>query len=168
VCEIASGSATDVDGNGVPDNCQLGASFSYCTAGTSTHACVPSMSATGTPSAAATSGYTITTSNLEGQKFGLMFYGITGPAAFPWGTSTSFLCVKPPTQRIPSANTGGTVNNCNGSLSVDFLAYAAANPLSVGMPLASGEVIDVQTWYRDPPSPKTTNLSNALQFTVAP
>ena len=31
-----------------------------------------------------------------------------------------------------------------------------------------GEVIDVQTWYRDPPASKTTNLSNGLQFTVAP
>jgi hypothetical protein len=167
VCEIAAG-ASDTNLNGIPDSCEFGTSFNYCTAGTSSHGCVPTMSASGTPSAAATSGYTLTTTNLEGQKFGLMFYGITGTAAFPWGTGSSFLCVKSPTQRIPSANSGGTTKACNGSLSVDFLAYAAANPLSLGMPLAAGEVIDVQTWYRDPPASKTTNLSNGLQFTVAP
>jgi hypothetical protein len=152
----------------VPDSCQLGSAFPYCTAGTTTHNCNASMSAVGVPSASASSGFVITCSNIEGQKFGLMFYGVSGPTALPWGNGTSFLCVKPPTQRLLQQSSGGTANACNGSMSNDFNAYAAANPTSVGMPRFAGEVVDIQTWFRDPPAPKTTNLSNGLQFTFAP
>jgi hypothetical protein len=29
-------------------------------------------------------------------------------------------------------------------------------------------VIDAQAWFRDPPAPKTTNLSDGREFTVVP
>jgi len=29
-------------------------------------------------------------------------------------------------------------------------------------------VVQAQAWYRDPPSPNTTHLSNALEFTLVP
>jgi hypothetical protein len=141
---------------------------SYCTAGVTTNGCKPTMNAIGTPSAGATSGYTIQVGNVEGVKQGLIFYSITGQSAAPWGTGTSFLCVKSPTQRIPAQNSGGTVNSCNGQLSVDWNAYMAAAPGALGQPRFAGQVFQAQGWFRDPPASKSTNLSNALQFTLAP
>jgi hypothetical protein len=127
------------------------------------------MSASGTPSIAASSGFTLNCSNVEGQKFGLIFYGISGPKASPWAPgSTSFLCVKAPVQRTPADNSGGTTGACDGSLSIDFLAYLASHPGALGQPFAAGQCVHAQTWFRDPPAPGTTNLSNALQFVTMP
>src|SRR6185503_6877374 len=86
----------------------------YCTAGTSTNGCVPSIGATGTPSASASSGFVITVANVEGQKQGLLFYGINGRNAVAWGGGSSFLCVKSPTQRMGPQNSGGTAGQCDG------------------------------------------------------
>lgn len=141
----------------------------YCTAGTSTNGCVPTIGAIGTARASATSGFTISVTALEGQKQGLIFYGISGRSIAPWGSGgTSFLCVKSPTQRTSSQSTGGTTNACDGALSVDWLAYLAASPSALGNPFSAGQLVNAQGWYRDPPAVKTTNLSAALEFTVVP
>lgn len=170
VCEIAGGTQYDTNLNGVPDDCETcPAIISYCTSGTSTNGCVPTMSASGTPSAAATSGFTLTASSIEGQKSGLIFYGVSGPKASIWSPgSNSYLCLKAPTQRTPSANSGGTLNLCDGVLSIDFLDYVATHPGALGSPFSAGDLVWVQAWYRDPPAPNTTNLSNGLQFTMCP
>ena len=141
---------------------------SYCTAGTTTNGCVPSISGTGTPDANAGSGFTISVANVEGQKSGILFYGISGAQAVAWGTGTSLLCVKAPTQRLDTQSSGGTLNLCDGSLAIDWNAFIASHPTALGNPFAGGETVNAQGWFRDPPSPKTTNLSNALQFVVAP
>jgi hypothetical protein len=168
-CELASGSAVDTDTNGIPDNCEFGAVVNYCTSGNSTHNCLATMSAVGTPSVSASSGFTLIASDVERNKSGLIFYGVTGTHSAPWyGASTSYLCVKSPTQRTPAADSGGPNGVCSGSLSVDFLDYIATHPGALGSPLSAGEVVWAQAWYRDPPAPKTTNLSNGLQFTLAP
>jgi len=141
----------------------------YCTAGVSTNGCTPSINAVGSPSLAATSGYTISVTRMEGQKQGLLFYGVSGQAITPWSPgSTSFLCVKTPTQRMSAASSGGSIGQCNGVLAQDWLAFRAANPSALGAPFTPGQAIDVQGWYRDPAAPKTTNLSDALQFVLVP
>jgi hypothetical protein len=63
---------------------------------------------------------------------------------------------------------GGTANACDGAYSQDWLAFVAANPTALGAPYSAGQVVNAQAWYRDPPASKTTNLSNALEFTLAP
>jgi choice-of-anchor B domain-containing protein len=142
---------------------------SYCTAGTSANGCTAQMSGTGTPSASASSGFTISTSNVEGAKQGLIFYGVSGAAASSWGVgSSSFLCVKAPTQRTPVQNSGGTAGLCDGTLALDWNAFVSSNPGTVGTPFAAGDTVWAQTWYRDPPSPNTTSLSDGLRFTVGP
>lgn len=141
----------------------------YCTAGTSTNGCVPSISATGIPSLAASSGFTINVTNVEGQRSGLVFYGISGASSAVWGSgSTSFLCVKAPTQRMTNQSSGGTNGLCDGLLSQDWRAWTFARPAALGQPFAAGNVVHAQAWYRDPSAVKTTNLSNGLKFTVAP
>ncbi len=155
----------DCNGNGVLDRCESSVA-SYCTSSTTTNGCAPSISGAGTPSASLACPFTIGVSALEGQKLGIVFYGVSGPLASPWGTG--FLCVKAPTQRTGAQNSGGAAGACNGSFALDFNLYMSSNPLALGQPLFAGEVFFAQAWFRDPPSPKTTNMSNALRFTLAP
>ena len=153
-----------VHDNGTP------APFVYCTAGTTTHGCVPAISYTGTPSASAGSGFTITVNSVEGQKQGILFYGLnqTGFTIHSWGASSSFLCVKAPTQRTHSQFSGGSFNACDGALTLDWNTFIAVNPGALGNPLPPGQSVFAQGWFRDPTSPKTTMLSDALAFVVAP
>jgi hypothetical protein len=146
-----------------------GSVASYCTSSSTTNGCHPALSATGAPSVAASSGFVITCNSVEGQKSGLFFYGISGEVAVPWATgSTSFLCIKTPTQRTLPQSSGGILASCNGVLSVDLLAFFAANPGALGQPASAGQQYRVQSWFRDPPAPKTTNLSNGLRFAMCP
>jgi hypothetical protein len=141
---------------------------SFCTAGTSSHGCVPSISCAVQPNVTLTGACAITVSNVEGQKSGIIFYGVnnTGFSPTPWAVgSSSYLCVKGPTQRMSVVNSGGTLGACDGALVQDFHVYLNANPGSVGQPFVSGNDVFVQGWYRDPPATKTTNLSNALKMT---
>jgi hypothetical protein len=147
---------------------ELGAPHAYCTAGTTTNGCVSTMSASGTPSASAASGFVLAASSLEGQRQGLVFYGVTGANVQPWGGGSSFLCVKPPTQRTPVQFSGGTIGACDGTLALDWNAFRATYPGALGAPFSAGDVVYAQAWFRDPAAPKTTNLSDALQFALFP
>ncbi len=141
----------------------------YCTAGTSSSGCAASMSFSGSPSLASTSGFTLDVSQLEAQRQSLLFYGVGGRRAEPWAAgSTSFLCVKAPIQRVLAANSGGVAGQCDGALSVDWLNYVATHPAAVGAPFAAGIAVNAQAWYRDPPAPRSTNLSDALEFVTTP
>jgi hypothetical protein len=142
----------------------------FCSAGTTTNGCAASISGVGTPSASSGSGFTIAVAAVEGQKQGIVFYGVdnSGFAPLPWGTSSSFLCVKQPTQRTPPQSSGGALNACNGAIALDWNAFVAANPSALGQPFTAGQHVFAQAWFRDPPSPKTTHLSNALEFVVQP
>jgi len=143
----------------------------YCTSSTSTNGCVAAISATAQPSASQATPCTINVANVEGQKQGLAFYGLdnTGFTPLPWsGTSTSFLCVKAPTQRTFPQSSGGTINQCNGAFAVDLNNFFTVFPGAIGLPFTSGDKLFVQAWFRDPPASKTTNLSNALEMTMQP
>jgi len=171
-------SATGVNGNQADNSAvnagaayvfELPNSVTYCTAGTSTNGCVPSISATGWPSIAAAAGFSIHVANVEGQKLGLLFYGLSGRAATVWGAGgTSFQCVKTPTMRMQTQTSGGTNGQCNGALSQDWLAYLTTHPLALGQPFSAGTTVNVQAWYRDPPAVKSSNLSDGLEFVTQP
>jgi hypothetical protein len=126
------------------------------------------MQSIGTPSASATSGFTISVHDVEGAKQGLVFYGTSGRLASPWGAGSSLLCVKSPAQRTAIQASGGAAGTCDGLLSLDWNAYMAANPGALGHPRSAGMVVQAQGWFRDPPAPKTTNLSDGIEFVLAP
>jgi hypothetical protein len=167
---VIVGAGTNPSGNveGWIARLGCGTSMSYCTAGTTTNGCNATLSSSGTPSASGAGEFTLHATGVEGQKQGLFFYGLSGAQASPWGTSSSFLCVKAPTQRMATQSSGGTAGACNGSFASDWNAFIAANPSALGQPFALGDQVQVQAWFRDPPSPKTTSLSNALTFVVCP
>jgi hypothetical protein len=161
------------DTNGAQDvlvvNLQFQRPASYCTAGTSTSGCAAALSSSGTPSASASSGFVLSATDVEGDKSGLFFYGISGQHSAPWGLgSTSYLCVKAPTQRTTTQSSGGAAGTCDGVFTLDWNQWVSTHPTALGAPFAVGQAVDAQAWYRDPPAPKTTNLSDGLSFTVGP
>jgi hypothetical protein len=125
------------------------------------------MSSTGRPSASLSTQFTLHASSVDGQRYGLVFYGASGAHATPWGTS-SYLCIKSPLQRSRASSSGGTVGVCDGALLLDWNLFVAQHPTALGQPFGAGQELWAQAWYRDPASLKTTQLSNALGFVLAP
>lgn len=140
----------------------------YCTAGTTSNGCNASISGTGIASASNASGFTLSVDNVDGQRTGLILYGVNGPIAQPWGMGSSFVCVRSPQQRTGYVSSGGTVGACDGQFSLDFNQYLSTHPGALGQPFALVTTVWAQAWFRDPPSPKGTHFSNALSFDVCP
>lgn len=140
----------------------------YCTPGTSTNGCTATMSCSGNPSLSNCAGFIVTASNVEGMKNGVIRYGLASNAAPFAGGSTSFVCVKAPMQKTGVQNSGGTGGSCDGSLSLDFLAYICTHPNALGMPFVAGTTLYAQATYKDPPAVKSLNLSDGLEFTIVP
>ena len=166
----SGGGYVDMDGleagSTLPAGCNPGPT-PYCTSGTSTAGCVSVISATAHPSSTFSTPCQVDVSAVEGQRSGIIFYGL-GALPQPWCTTggSSFLCVKAPTQRTFAASSGGTAGNCDGSLSLDWNAFHAANPGSLGTPFSAGQDVYLQAWFRDPPACKTTTLSGGLKMTM--
>lgn len=137
----------------------------YCTAGTTTNGCTAAISAAGLASVGFPSGFQVDVTGVEGQKQGLLYFGVNGAKATPWGGSTSWACVKGPHQRLSPMTSGGTAGDCDGGFAIDFNAWMAANPAKAPGP---GSGVWMQAWFRDPPAPKTTAFSDGLFFTVCP
>jgi hypothetical protein len=144
------------------------AATTYCTSGTTTHGCTAQISGSGTASATASSGFTLAVTGMEGAMLGLIFYGVTGRSELPWGAGSSFLCVQPPLERMPVLGSGGTPGACDGSMSFDWNSFVSSHPGAIGTPFSAGAVVNAQAWFRDPPSPAGTNLSNGIEFVVSP
>jgi hypothetical protein len=136
----------------------------YCTAKTNSAGCIPTINASGYPSGTALSGFTISTTNVLSNKFGVYFYSKSGPnaAAFQGG----FLCAQPPLVRTVVQSSGGT-SPCGGMFQIDFNAYVASGK---DPGLVAGQQVWIQTWSRDPgfAPPDNTSLSDAVSFTLCP
>jgi len=139
------------------------APVAYCTAKLNSLGCTPSIGSSGYASVSNSNPFEVTASNVLNQEPGLMFYGYAAAGApFQGGT----LCVQPPTQRTSIQGSGGAnspTNDCSGSYSLDFNAWiqSGADPLCV-----TGQTIFAQYWSRDPLSPSTTGLTNALSLVI--
>ncbi|HVS09742.1 MAG TPA: hypothetical protein VMS76_07690 [Planctomycetota bacterium] len=141
-----------------------GVAACYCTAKVTSSGCVPSIGSFGLPSASAGSGFLITASQVEPNKFGLLFYGKTGQLAVPFQGGT--LCVNSPQTRTSIQDSGGAAT-CSGTYSIDFNAYIATGSDPA---LVAGQQVNGQYWFRDPgfAPPNNTGLSNAIEFTIDP
>ena len=166
LCEIVATPSLDADGDGRLDACARGA-VSYCTAGTSANGCQALLSASGTPSATAPTGFSLEATGVEGAKDGLFFFAANGQQANSWGNGTSFQCVTPPVLRGGLLVGSGTPGACDGTFVQDLNARWTAKP---NQNPGAGAVVQAQLWYRDPQntSNQTTSLSDALEFSVQP
>ena len=144
--------------------------ISYCTPGTSASGCTALLSASGTPSASAPSGFVLDAGGVEGAKDGLFFFGSNGRQANTWGNGTSYQCVVPPVIRAGLLSGSGNTGACDGTFSQDLNAlWCAGCPNPTKNP-GAGTTVQAQLWYRDPlnTSNQTTSLSDAVEFTLAP
>ena len=139
----------------------------YCTPGTSADGCTPTLSATGTASAAGVGSFTLSATGVAGDKDGLFFAGTNGQQANGWGNGTSFQCVIPPVKRYGLLGKTGTAGLCDGTFSQELNGLWQANPSKNP---GAGAVVQAQCWYRDPAntSNQTTSLTDAIEFTVCP
>jgi hypothetical protein len=136
----------------------------YCTPKVNSLGCTPSIAWSGVPSAQLASGFVISASNVLNQKSGLLFYSLGGAAAQPF--QGGWMCVATPLRRTAPQNSGGALPpsaDCSGQFAFDFNARIAsgADPA-----LVAGQQVWAQYWSRDPASASTTNLTDALHFTV--
>jgi hypothetical protein len=142
----------------------------YCTAKTNSLGCAPSLSYSGTPSATAANGFTVSCSNVLNQKSGQLIYSLNGRNSSPFQGGT--LCVHAPIRRTVIVSSGGSAsgNNCSGVYSFDFNAFARGSFATAPAPELSvpGTVVDVQWWGRDPgfSPPNNTSLSQGLEFVM--
>jgi hypothetical protein len=134
---------------------------SYCTAKLNSQGCMPAMGFSGEPSLSI-GDFQVTASNVINNKLGLLIVGFA-QAAIPF--QGGYLCVQPPTQRTPAQSSGGNAgaDDCSGSFA---FALTAAYASQLG--LAPGDTLNVQYWYRDPHSPSTTGLTDALAIELRP
>jgi hypothetical protein len=136
----------------------------YCTSKVSSIGCIPQMTFVGCPSALLPTSFDVMALDVINQRSGILFYGLA-PASTPFQGGT--LCVMPPVKRTPVQNSAGNPQppylDCTGWFSYDFNAYIRGGGDSQ---LEMGVTVYCQYWYRDPLTPSTTGLSNALRFTI--
>ncbi len=150
------------------DPLACGNAAAYCTAGTSASGCAALLSAVGTPSATALSGFVVSATGVEGAKDGQFYFGTSGRQSTPWGNGSSYRCVSSPVVRAGLLSGNGTSGKCDGSLAQDLnTRWVVTRPVSNP---GVGATVYLQLWYRDPqnPSNQTTSFSDALEFTVCP
>ena len=123
----------------------------YCLAKTTSSGCVPTIAFSGIPSV--TGDYTVSCSLVEPGVFGLLFYGTSGPAAYPF--QDGLLCVQPPLARMTVQNSGGSAA-CSGLYSQTLSELIATLPIA--------QTVNCQYWFRDAGAASTTGLSNANRF----
>ena len=168
------GFALVVTGDILPPGTCTGSVVSYCAAKFNSLGCLPVIHGTGTPSASAGSGFTVSCTAVLNQKPGLLLYTIGGRDASPFTGGT--LCVASPIKRTPGMNSGGSPppsgGDCSGVYAIDFNAFTVG--ALGGTPLAAlqtpGTLVDAQFWGRDSgyPAPNNTTLSNGIEFTQCP
>lgn len=163
--DIQQGTSTDIDLNGVPDECEV---VAYCTAKVNSLGCTPSMYSLGTPSMTDPNPFEVGAVDEHNQRNGLMFYAYDH-LVLP-GFQGGFLCVQPPLRRLPVQSAGGSpppTTDCTGQFMVDFNAHAQSGLDPI---LAPGQQVNCQWWSRDPNHVDGTGamLTDALQFTMQP
>ncbi len=131
----------------------------YCNGKVNSLGCTPAISYTGHPTLSGLDDFHVVCSQTLNLQNGILF----------WGTaiaSTSFQggmrCVALPLVRtaLQVAGSGAPGNNCTGTYDF-FFSHAYTASESVGV----GDTLYAQYWSRDPLSPSSTGLSNALHFT---
>ncbi len=147
--------------------------FTYGTAKQTSNGCLPSIAFSGEAKSSLSGGFVLFCHEVINQKPGLLFYGVSGPAALPFQGGT--LNVQPPLKRSPLVLSNGNpppANDCSGRFVLNMDAFASG--ALGGSPLlalqTAGTVVNVQWWGRDPgfAPPANTLLSDGLEYTVRP
>ncbi len=160
--------------NGLDDDCdgEIDEGFQgapYCANASSSSGCQPRIEALGSPRASETSGFTVRVTQMNGQRAGMLFYGLA-PTAVPWAPplNPSTMCVEGQRQRMGVTLSSGNLNLCNGVIARDVLAWAAATPGALATPFSAGTTLYFQGWMRDPLMPTGGILTGGWSTTLCP
>ncbi len=131
----------------------------FCVAKVSSAGCTPAIGYTGSPTLSPPDNFHVTCDDVINNKNGIVFWGY-GAYAMPF--QGGYLCVQPQLVRTPVQNSGGNPppNDCSGSLD-----FHATQSYLLGKGVTPGTWTAWQAWNRDPDSPSTTGLSDALRVT---
>ncbi|MEZ6017895.1 MAG: hypothetical protein R3F49_22515 [Planctomycetota bacterium] len=177
--EVSSGSSPDIDGNGVPDECES-AGEAFCDCDTAAEAACGNISVTGRgcvnntgvgarligtgTSSVATDALKLTASSMTPNTFGVVFMGMTAGSAVP-PFSNGRVCVGGST-RIKIAPTGPT-----GSFDYGPGILADISLLPLPPVVTPGSTWGFQVWYRDIGGPcigGVSNFTNAWRVLYTP
>jgi hypothetical protein len=96
---------------------------------------------------------------------GVGIYTTQGPLGAPILNAFGWLCIGSPLTRTSVAFGDGTPGVCDGHYALDFGDYLASDSDPT---LVAGATVDLQFWYRDPPSPGSANFTQAVRFDLVP
>jgi hypothetical protein len=138
-----------------------------------TDGCTPDASWTRTPDVTqcntpGPSDFLVTFSSMSENKNCNVVIGKGAPIAGSWSLESA-RCFPTPYTRTGFQDTGDAngAAGCGGEVALDVEAYLqGGNPLLT--PVIAGDEFVVQAWYRDPSSAKTTQMTDAVHFTVCP
>lgn len=142
----------------------------HCSAKVNSLGCLPVTTFSGTPSATASSGFTVSCSNVLNNKLGLMLYGSTGRATDPFQCGT--LCLTGPLRRTVGSSSAGNPppGDCSGVYAIDMNAFRAGTLGGTPASFLSvvGTTVNCQWWGRDPgfAAPCNSQLSQGLEFVI--
>lgn len=172
-CRDAGNPASPPDADGTPadigaltwDPAFCGSPELYCTAKTDSQGCVPVLHYTGPASLSSPLPMQIWVTEVINNKNGLLFYGLSGPAALPF--LGGLLCAQPPLRRTPITNSSGgsPPDDCSGALYFDFTSWLQSG---VDPALTLSTSVNAQFWYRDPACYEGAGISSAVSFEVCP
>jgi len=159
----------------VPDQC-AGIGPNFCTAKTALACGASTINATGTPSAVASSGFTVTATPARGQRLGFLLYNTSQVPGVPFA-QTGTLCVDPMSiRRAGIVGSGGTNNLCDGAFTIDMNAFAQGvyvpppgqgTTSPAGFLTTPGTTVYAQIWGRDTQATGEL-LSDALSWVICP
>jgi hypothetical protein len=131
--------------------------------------CHAEIVATGCPSASASSGFTLHVERVASGSRGVLFYGtdVRDYLARPFAVG-SWLCVRPPLQRLDFQASGGTAGECDGSFTLDWNQFRATHPTALGALFQGADHVHAQAWFRNPAVPLGAQLSGAIEFVLCP
>lgn len=134
----------------------------YGTAQINSLGCEPSISASGVSGSTDVHPLVIEARNIVSDKDGLLVYGFQLQRRFLHG---GWLYVRAPLYRTAVQNSAGNLvqDDCSGVLRFDFNSHAASG---VNPALIPGTRVFAQYWSRDPGAQATTNLTDAVEFTL--
>ena len=159
----------------------LSAFTPFCTAKSTLICGAADISATGTPSATATSGFVVQAEDVRGCRAGLLLYSNqpSVPGVSFGGPGNGLLCVSAPRRAGPIDSGGTSPVFCDGVFSIDMnrfhtLSWSASgcSPAPgqngpAGFLGSAGTTVHAQMWGRD--SPQTGQvLSDGLSWVVGP
>lgn len=159
--------------NGIDDDCdglvdEGLAGQSYCATNVTPNFCAPRIIGSGCPQVSRPSGFSLTAQDLQGNRSGLIAYS-SGSQQVPFASGNpSTLCLQAPIQRTNLQSSGGTPGQCDGSFSLDFLAWVASQPGALHTPLVAGTTLHFQAYVREPAYPKGACLTDGWRVTLEP